>query len=185
MDCCRCRRCSGSYGDRFRVSSSDCHRVGRADNFLGSPDNSIQYYCRGPALLGQDPSIERRHFLQWDKGHSCQGGPEVDLDQNTRGKHCYNRQQYIDEWTLHQLHRGRAFSGKTMRMRVFLGKHLVKNAHCGGSSFARTLSPSPLERDARMACTRFLADSGVSSTAILAFGPTASLRKSMITAHPD
>ncbi len=122
MDCCRRRRCPDSYGDRFRVSSLDCHRVGRAHNFLGSPDNSIQYYCRGPALLGQDPSIERRHFLQWDKGHSCQGGSEVDPDQNTRGKHCNNRQQYADEWTLHQLHRGRASSGKTMRMRVFSGK---------------------------------------------------------------
>ncbi len=122
MDCCRRRRCPDSYGDRFRVSSLDRHRAGRAHNFLGSSDNSVQYYCRGPALLGQDPSIERRHFVQWDKGHSCQGGSEVDPDQNTRGKHCDNRQQYADEWAIHQLHRGRAASRKTVRMRGFSRK---------------------------------------------------------------
>ena len=122
MDCCRRRRCPGSNGDRFRISSSDCNGIGRAHNFLSSPDNSIQCYCRAPALLGQDPSIERRHFLQWDKGHSCQGGSEVDPDQNTRRKHCDNRQQYTDERTLHQLHRRRASSRKTMRMRGFSRK---------------------------------------------------------------
>jgi hypothetical protein len=119
MDCCRRRRCPGGYWDRFRVSSSDCHGIGRAHNLLGSSDNAIKYYCRGPALLGQNPSIERRHFLQWDKGHSCQSWPEVNPNQNTRGKHRDYRQQYADEWTLHQLHGGRAARRKTVRVRRF------------------------------------------------------------------
>src|SRR5947208_15539957 len=89
--------------------------VSRPHNFPSSADNSLQHYCGGAPLLRQDPAIERCNLVQRDKGNSCQGGSEIDVDKNSRGKHCDNWQQHLDERTLHQLFGRRTSTRNTLK----------------------------------------------------------------------
>jgi small-conductance mechanosensitive channel len=69
-------------------------------------------------LLFSDKTLRLNDVISYSgiKGTVVQGGSEVDSDQNSGGKHCDNRQQHTDEWTLHQLLGRRTSRRKTLRL---------------------------------------------------------------------